>query len=132
MPRKKTQAIASRRVGPPNERSLKLLLTPQKDLPCPNATFLMSSLVPRTGQTGRHVHPVDEVIYVSTGYGEGEEAGVTFTIEPGTLIYAQAGVEHDCRNLSDETMEMYCVYVPALPDFAVERIVPDAPPRLTE
>jgi hypothetical protein len=27
-----------------------------------------------------------------------------------------AGVKHNCRNFSDETMQMYCVYVPALPD----------------
>jgi len=109
-----------------------MLLTPQRDADSPNATFLMSTLVPHTGQTGLHTHTVDEVIYIITGYGEGEEAGTRFRIEPGTLVYVKAGVEHDCRNLGDETMQMYCVYVPALPDPAVERIISNARQRLAE
>jgi len=132
MPYKKVRTIPSWRANPPNERSLKILFSPQCDQGFPDTTFLISTLVPHTGQTGRHTHPVDEIIYVTSGYGEGEEERVTFPIEPGTVIYAKAGVEHDCRNLGDETMELFCVYVPALPDSAVERILTNAQPRFRE
>jgi mannose-6-phosphate isomerase-like protein (cupin superfamily) len=132
MPHKQVRTIASWRVDPPNERSLKVIFTPQLDEAFPNATFLISTLVPHTGQTGKHTHPVDEIIYIVSGYGLGEEAGVPFRIEPGTVIYAKAGVEHDCRNLGDETMQLYCVYIPALPDETVKRIVSQATVRLKE
>lgn len=129
MSRKHIRGMPSWRVDPPNERSLKMLLTPQRDDSCPNATVLISTLVPHTGQTGRHTHPVDEIMYIISGYGEGEEGNTAFLIEPGTLILAKAGVEHNCRNLGDETMQIFCVFVPAMPDETVERIVSSSRPR---
>ncbi len=110
------------KVEPPNERSLQILYSPQVDKGMQNLTVLMSTIAPHAGKTGMHTHPVDEVLYIIAGRGEGEESGKTFEIVPGTIIYIKAGVEHDCRNLGDETMQMFCVYVPALPDEVVERI----------
>ena len=130
MPNKRLWEIGSYKVDPPNERSLQILHSPQVDKGVPNFTLLMSTIAPHTGQTGMHTHPVDEFIYVITGRGEGEEEGKTFTIEPGTIIYAPAGVKHDCRNYSDQTMQMLCVYVPALPDEAVDRIVKNSELRV--
>ncbi|MCK4348545.1 MAG: hypothetical protein KAW47_08000 [Thermoplasmatales archaeon] len=51
-------------------------------------------------------------------------------MEPGTIIYAPAGVKHDCRNFSDETMQMLCVYVPALLNEVVEKITKNAELRV--
>jgi len=127
---KRLWEIGSYKVEPPNERSLQILFSPQVDKGIENLTVLMSTLAPHSGRTGVHTHPVDEVIYVITGRGEGKENGKTFKIEPGTIIYAPAGVEHDCRNFSDETMQMLCVYVPALPDESVDRIVKNSKLRV--
>ena len=132
MPYKKARTIGSWRVDPPNERSLKVLLTPQMDEGCPDATFLLSTILPHGGQTGVHTHDVDEVIYIISGYGTGEEAGQTFDIEPGVLIHAKAGVEHNCTNLGDETMQLFCAFIPALPETTVKRIVDNSVVRLTE
>jgi len=130
MPYKRLWEIGSFKVDPPNERSLQILYSPQVDEGIQNVTVLMSTIAPHTGKTGLHTHPVDEIIYIITGRGEGEEGGKTFKIEPGTIIYVKAGVEHDCRNFGDDTMQMLCIYVPALPDEAVERIVKNAKIRV--
>ena len=129
MPYKKLHEIGSMKVDPPSERSLQILFSPQVDKDMENFTALMSTIAPHSGQTGPHTHPVDELIYIITGRGEGEEDGKTFEIEPGTIIYAKAGVLHNCKNYSDETMQMYCIYVPALADDAVERITKNAKSR---
>ncbi len=130
MPNKRLWEIGSQKVEPPNERSLQILYSPQQDKGMQNVTVLMSTIAPHTGKTGMHTHPVDEILYIITGRGEGEEKGKTFKIEPGTIIYVSAGVEHDCRNLGDETMQMYCIYVPALPDEVVERITKNSKLRV--
>jgi quercetin dioxygenase-like cupin family protein len=130
MPHKYLWEIGSEKIDPPNERSLKILMSPQVDPGMQNITALMSTIAPHTGQTGIHTHTVDELIYVITGRGEGYEAGEKFTIEPGTIIYAKAGVEHNCKNFSDETMQMYCIYSPALPSEIVARITNNAKIRV--
>lgn len=130
MPYKKLWEIGSLKVDPPKERSLQILYSPQVDEGMQNFTALMSTIAPHSGKTGVHTHPADEFIYIITGRGEGEEAGNTFKIEPGTIIYAPAGVEHDCRNFSDETMQMLCIYVPSLPGEVVEKITKNAKLRI--
>ena len=130
MPYKRLHEIGSMKVNPPTERSLQILFSPQVDGDMENFTALMSTIAPHSGQTGPHTHPVDELIYIITGRGEGEEDGKTFKIKPGTIIYAKAGVLHNCKNYSDETMQMYCIYVPALADDAVERITKNAKIRV--
>jgi len=77
---------------------------------------LAATVAPHLGQTSTHTHPVDEIIYIITGRGECEKDGKTFKIEPSTIIYVKAGIPHNCKNYSDETMQMYCIYVPALAD----------------
>jgi len=130
MPYKRLWEIGSFKVESPNERSLQILYSPQVDKGIQDVTVLMSTIAPHSGKTGIHTHPVDEFIYIITGRGEGEEDGKTFKIEPGTIIYAPAGVKHDCRNFGDETMQMLCIYVPALPDEVVEKITRNAKLRV--
>lgn len=120
---KRLNKIKGTKIEPPKERFLQILFSPQLDKNIENFTALMSTIAPRSGQTGLHTHPVDELIYIITGRGEGEEDKKTFNIEPGTIIYAKAGVPHNCKNYSDVTMQMFCVYIPALPNQVVENII---------
>lgn len=130
MPYERLWEIPSFKVDPPNERALQIIFSPQVNKGIKDTTVLMSTIFPHTGRTGLHTHPVDEIMYVITGRGKGEEAGKTFKIEPGTIIYAPAGVEHECRNLGDETMQIFCVYIPSLPDEIVEKFVKGAKLRI--
>jgi len=130
MPYKRVWEIGSFKVESPNERSLQILFSPQIDKGIKDTTVLMSTIVPHTGTTGAHTHDVDEIIYILTGRGLGVEGRETYDLEPGTVIYAPAGVEHECRNLGDDSMQLFCVFIPALPDEAVERITKNAKVRV--
>ena len=132
MPCKRLWKIPSKKVAPPNERCLQIIYSPQQDAKVANATFLMSTLAPHSGQTGVHTHVVDEIIYIITGRGEGEDDGKAFELVPGTIIYAPAGIKHNCRNFSDESMQMFCVYVPALPDEIIKNLLSEVVVRVPE
>lgn len=120
---KKVWEIGSFKVDAPNERSLQILYAPQVDKNIKDVTVLMSTLFPHQGKTGLHTHTVDEIIYVMNGRDEGQEGDRIFQIEPGIVMYIPAGVEHDCRNFSDETMRMLCIYVPSLPEDKAKNIL---------
>ena len=122
MPYKKLWEIPSYKVDPPNERTLQVIYSPQIDKGIKDVTVLMSILFPHGGRSGLHTHTVDEIMYIITGRGEGVEGDDIFEIEPGTIIYAPAGVKHECRNFSDETMQILCIYVPSLSNEVVGRI----------
>jgi len=132
MPYKRLWKTPSKKVAPPNERCLQIIYSPQQDAKVANATFLMSTLAPHSGQTGVHTHVVDEIIYIITGRGEGEDDGKAFELVPGTIIYAPAGIKHNCRNFSDESMQMFCVYVPALPDEIIKNLSSEVVVRVPE
>jgi quercetin dioxygenase-like cupin family protein len=132
MPYKRLWEIGSFKVEPPNERSLQILFSPQVDEGAPDATVLMSTIAPHTGTTGAHTHDVDEFIYVITGRGVGLDGAKTYDLVPGTVIYAPAGVEHECRNLGDDTMQMFCVFMPSLPDESVEKMTKNAELRVSK
>ncbi|ADL12473.1 cupin domain-containing protein [Acetohalobium arabaticum] len=104
------------KVPAPNNRVLKTLMCPELDN-CDEHTILIS-IIESDSSTGVHTHEAAEYMYVATGRGEavtiedGEE--VVEPIEPDCLIYAPEGVEHDVRNLGDETLKLFCVYTPAI------------------
>jgi len=123
MPYKRLQEIGSYRVDPPNERTLQLIFSPQTDKGIKNCTVLMANLAPHTGRSGLHTHVVDEIMYIVSGKGEIVEGGKTTKLEPGTAIYATAGVEHETRNLSGEPLQILCVYIPSLSDEQIEEYV---------
>ncbi|MBC7189339.1 cupin domain-containing protein [Candidatus Aerophobetes bacterium] len=126
MPHKKLWEVPGYKVHPPNERTLQVLYSPQIDKGIKDVTVLMSTLFPHGGRSGLHTHDVDEIMYIITGRGEGVEGEEVFDIEPGVVFYAPAGVKHECRNFSNETMQIFCVYVPSLPDNVVEEFVKNA------
>ncbi|MBS3969411.1 MAG: cupin domain-containing protein [Clostridia bacterium] len=119
---KKVFEIACKTVPEPDKRNLQLVYTPQQDEEMENFTFLMSTLYPLTGQTDFHIHPVDEMILIITGKGEAIIEDKHYDLEPGSVIYAKAGVQHQCKNYSAESMKMACFYIPALPDELIKKI----------
>jgi mannose-6-phosphate isomerase-like protein (cupin superfamily) len=112
----KIKDVPGVKVPAPNNRVLKTLMSPELGN-CDDHTVLMSLIEPDSS-TGLHTHEADEYMYVVTGYGEavtvkdGEE--ITEEIEPGCLIFAAEGDEHSVRNLSHETLKLFCVYSPAI------------------
>jgi len=107
----KTWEIPGVTVPKPNERTLKVIFSPEVN----NKNFIMLlSLIYPQGSTGLHTHEVDEYMYVVSGHGkafcEGEEET---EIHPDTIVYAPAGKKHEIRNTGDETIKLVCVYVPA-------------------
>ncbi|MGI6065752.1 MAG: cupin domain-containing protein [Bacillota bacterium] len=119
---KKIWEVATKTVPEPNKRNLQVVYTPQLDEGVQNFTYLVSTLYPLNGQTDFHTHPVDEMIIIQSGHGELVIEDKTYVLEPGMVLYAPAGVRHQCKNYAAETMRMHCVYMPALPDESVKKI----------
>ena len=127
---KRLWEIGSYKVGPPKERALQLIFSPQTNKGIKDCTVLMATLAPYTGRSGLHTHSVDEIMYVITGRGEGVEGDKRFKIEAGTIIYVPAGVQHECKNYGDDTMQIFCVYVPGLSDEQIEEYVKNSKVRI--
>lgn len=115
--------IAAKVIPPPYNRSLQLILDATDADNAGNFTFLLSTLFPYEGKTDYHVHPVDELIFICSGYGYSvDDNGEKTPLTPGSVIYAKAGLKHQCVNQSPETMKMACIYIPALPEEIVAKI----------
>lgn len=109
-------------VAEPNHRNLQLIYTPQLDKGMKDFTFLISTLYPLNGQTDFHTHPVDEMILILSGRGEAIIEEEHYELEPGMVIYAPAGVQHQCKNYAAESMKMACYYISSLPDEVIENL----------
>jgi len=115
--------IPSKIIPEPYNRSLQLILDKTDGENVGDFTFLLSTLFPYEGKTDYHTHPVDELIYICSGYGYSlNEKEEKTPIKTGSVIYAKAGKKHQCVNESPETMRMACTYIPALPAEAVKKI----------
>lgn len=103
-------------VPPPFARHLKKVLAPEDDKDVEGFTLLTSTLAPYEGKTNPHTHEGQgELMYVVTGRGEGFCGDEKFKLEPDSVVWAPAGVEHQMCNTGEETMKLFCVFVPALP-----------------
>ncbi len=101
------------KVPPPCERVLKVVVSPEvtgaKDV-----TILFSIISPGS-TTGLHRHDgSEEYMYIVTGRGTFTVGGETTPIEPDVIIIAEAGKDHEIRNLSDETMKLLAIYAPPI------------------
>jgi mannose-6-phosphate isomerase-like protein (cupin superfamily) len=76
--------------------------------------MMISTLYPIDGQTDYHVHTVDELMLICSGYGEFIIGEQSYKIEAGFVLYAPAGKKHQCKNCSSETMQMACFCIPSL------------------
>lgn len=100
------------KVPQPNERVLKVLMSPQVT-DTRNLTLLVSSISPHSS-TGRHTHDVDEFMYIVTGRGEGYCGEEKVDIQSDVLFYAPSKVEHEVRNTGDETLKLFCIFSPPM------------------
>jgi len=100
------------KVPAPNERVLKVLMSPEVTN-TPSLTILVSIISPHS-TTGLHTHEVDEFMYIVAGRGESTVAGEKSEVEPDVLLHAPAKVQHEIRNVSDETLKLFCVFSPPL------------------
>jgi len=109
-------------VPPPNERVLKVILSPEvtgtKDL-----TLLISIIKPYS-TTGVHTHNQDEIMYVATGMGEMLESEKRTRVQPDMVLVASTGVSHEVKNTGDETLKLICFFSPPLkPGGAYEKAI---------
>lgn len=108
----KVWAVPGVKVPPPNERLLKLLMSPE--LGNTDKLTALASLIPPNGTTGVHTHDVDEFMYVASGRGIHLSEDKEFPLEPDMIIYAPAGTSHEVRNTGDEMIKLICFFVPPL------------------
>ncbi|MFQ6077027.1 MAG: cupin domain-containing protein [Candidatus Bathyarchaeia archaeon] len=109
---KKVWKVPGARVPPPNERTLKVLASPEVTK-TENLTLLLSLISPGS-TTGSHTHDVDEFMYMVSGRGEGTVEGEVFPLTPDVLLFAPAGAGHEIKNTGDETLKIFCVFTPPL------------------
>jgi mannose-6-phosphate isomerase-like protein (cupin superfamily) len=104
--------VPGAKVPAPNERVLKVLLSPE--LGSTDKFTLLFSIISPGNTTGLHTHDVDEIMYVVTGRGEcivGEEKG---ELKEDTVLFAPKLVKHEVKNVGDETLKLVCFYVPPM------------------
>lgn len=129
---KKVWEAPGKTMTEPYTRNIQVIYTPQHDDGMRDYTFLIANLYPVDGQTGYHTHPVVEMILILSGRGEGRVGDEKCLLEPGTVLYAPAGVFHECKNTSDESMKLACYFTPALPDEVIENFTKGATVRSTQ
>ncbi|MBU1672293.1 MAG: cupin domain-containing protein [Actinobacteria bacterium] len=117
--------IPPRRVPPPFERELKVVMSPETHEDVTDFTLLVSTLAPRGGGTDLHSHEGSgELMVVTRGHGRGWLAGREVELKPGAAMYAPPGVEHRTLNDGDEPLELMCVFVPPAPPDYIARMMP--------
>ena len=100
------------KADPPNERFLKIILSPEIG-GYKEATVLFSHIPPGS-TTGKHTHTSDEIMYV-IGRGISSVGSKEYKVETDSVIFAPKGIEHECCNASQtETLTLFCVYIPPL------------------
>lgn len=108
----KVWAVPGIKVPPPNERTLKILMSPE--LGNTDKLTVLASIIPAGGTTGLHTHDVDEFMYVVSGRGVHVYESKEFPVEVDMLIHAPAGIRHEVKNTGDETIKLVCFFVPPL------------------
>ncbi|CCH31927.1 cupin domain-containing protein [Actinosynnema sp. NPDC047251] len=93
-----------------SDREYQTLFDPEKG--CSGVTQFVGYIP--TLRTPMHFHPYSEMVFVLSGTGQVEIAGVTSTVGAGTCFYLPAGVHHLVENLGDEGfLRLLGVFVPA-------------------
>lgn len=61
-----------------------------------------------------HTHLDSDEYIRFDGSGEAVLNGKVYKVPEGGVIHAPKGVMHECRNISDKILTLYCVFVPPL------------------
>lgn len=88
-----------------NENFRKVLYTDKK------SQLVVMALGPHE-EIGEEVHDVDQFLRVEKGAGQAIMQGIEHDIADGSVIVVPAGVKHNVKNTSDESMKLYTVYMP--------------------
>lgn len=105
-------AVPGVKVPEPNERVLKILLSPELEN-TGDFTLLYSIISPKNS-TGIHIHESDEIMCVITGRGTGIVQGEESKLREGMIVFAPKGIKHGITNTGDETLKLVCFYLPSL------------------
>ena len=100
------------KVSAPNERILKILLSPELGN-TEKFTALFSILSPEN-TIDSHTHESDELMYVISGRGEAICGDEKKEISADSIIWAPQNVKHFIKNNGDETLKLLCIFIPPL------------------
>ena len=115
MPFVDATSLPSAKIGKPFERELKVVMSPQTHDEVRGFTMMMSILAPRGGCTDFHTHESSgELMIFMKGTGKAWLDGVEHELKPGVVIFAPPGVNHKTLNTGSESLEIACVFVPAV------------------
>jgi mannose-6-phosphate isomerase-like protein (cupin superfamily) len=119
--------LPEKRVPPPFERALKVVMSPETEPDVKDFTLIYSTLAPQGGCTDFHAHEESgELMVFTSGKGKAWLAGVERDVMPGTAMYAAPGVEHRTVNTGDEPLMIVCVFVPPAPPDYISSNVAEA------
>ena len=93
------------------QREIRLPFSPQTT---GSEVTIVSCKLPPHGISEAHVHTDCDEYILFPRDGEVVIDGQTYAVKGNTVVRAQRGESHECRNTSNEVMYLYCVFSPAL------------------
>jgi len=97
-------------VPAPYARHIKVLFAPDrgdvKDL-----TFSFALIYPESC-TDMHTHDRPELIFIVNGRGKSICNGTEYSVEPDTILWIEAGEEHQMINTGNDTLKLATVFIP--------------------
>ena len=80
---------------------------------------IVVATLPPGGISEGHIHEdADEYICFDTA-GEAILGDEKFIMKKDSILFAKKGVFHECRNTSNETMTLFCIFIPALEPYGM-------------
>ena len=102
-------------------RDHKMIVGPAKAIQPENMAFGIADFPPNAHAPTHDHAQSEEIIYIVSGHGEIYFDGAPEPVEPGTVAYLPAGVEHSINNQSDEVMRIVYVFSPPVAQGSYER-----------
>jgi len=102
-------------------RDHKMIVGPGKAMQAENMSFGVADFPPNAHAPAHDHAAAEEIIYVLTGRGEIYFDGVPEPVQPGTVAYVPAGVEHSVNNTSDQVMKIVYIFSPPVAQGSYER-----------
>ena len=106
-------ALPCEKFGDPSapQREIRLPFSPQTT---GGDVTIVSCRLPPHGISEAHIHEDCDEYILFPADGEVMIDGAVYPVKANSVVRAQRGESHECRNLSDEVMYLYCVFAPAL------------------
>ena len=77
--------------------------------PTESLAVVVSVFEPSKG-SGMHKHDVEEAFFILRGRGKAIISDKEYQLEPDTLLYAPANVQHDFTNTGDESLVLLAAF----------------------